>query len=84
VHNCKDFAGNPHLYQFRLSQKKHGQLFSERPEETVEFDSALEESFYGSFAGLNTGWAISREPEPLIAGKWLYIPDFLLESTLAA
>ncbi len=26
-----------------------------------------------------TGWQITREPEPLVAGRYLYIPDFLLE-----
>jgi predicted nuclease of restriction endonuclease-like RecB superfamily len=75
----KDFSGAPRVYKFVLSQRKHGDLFRTWPEEPVEFDSALEEAFYGAFAGFNTGWSISREPEPLITGKWLYIPDFLLE-----
>lgn len=75
----KDFSGAPRVYKFVLSQKKHGDLFREWPEEPVEFDSALEEAFYGAFASSGTGWSISREPEPLITGKWLYIPDFLLE-----
>jgi hypothetical protein len=75
----KDFSGEPRVYQFRLSEQKHGDLFRTWPEEPVQFDSSLEEAFYGSFAGLKTGWMISREPEPLIAGKTLFIPDFLLE-----
>ncbi|HEY3272862.1 MAG TPA: DUF790 family protein [Methanocella sp.] len=75
----KDFSGAPRVYRFTLSQRKHGDLFRDWPEDSVVFDSALEESFYGAFASSNTGWAISREPEPLITGKWLYIPDFLLE-----
>jgi predicted nuclease of restriction endonuclease-like RecB superfamily len=75
----KDFSGAPRVYHFALSQQKHGDLFRTWPEEPVEFDSALEESFYGAFAGFNAGWSISREPEPLITGRWLYIPDFLLE-----
>ena len=75
----KDFSGAPRVYQFRLSEQKHGDLFRTWPEGPEQFDSSLEESFYGAFAGLKTGWTISREPEPLIAGKWLYIPDFLLE-----
>ncbi len=75
----KDFSGSPHVYRFTLSQQKHGSLFREWPEEPVEFDSAIEESFYGAFASSASGWTIAREPEPLIAGKWLYIPDFLLE-----
>ncbi|OPY27843.1 MAG: hypothetical protein A4E28_01807 [Methanocella sp. PtaU1.Bin125] len=75
----KDFSGAPRVYQFRLSEGKHGDLFRAWPEEPDQFDSSVEESFYGAFAGLQTGWSISREPEPLIAGKYLYIPDFLLE-----
>ncbi|MGA9141799.1 MAG: DUF790 family protein [Methanocella sp.] len=75
----KDFSGAPRVYQFRLSEQKQGDLFRTWPEGPEQFDSSLEESFYGAFAGLKTGWTISREPEPLIAGKWLYIPDFLLE-----
>jgi uncharacterized protein len=75
----KDFSGAPRVYRFVLSQRKHGNLFRTWPEDRVEFDSALEEAFYGAFASSATGWAISREPEPLITGKWLYIPDFLLE-----
>jgi uncharacterized protein len=74
-----DFSGAPRVYKFVLSQKKHGDLFRDGPEEPVEFDSALEEAFYGAFASSSTGWSISLEPEPLITGKWLYIPDFLLE-----
>jgi hypothetical protein len=75
----KDFSGAPRVYRFELSQRKHGGLFRTWPEGPVEFDSALEEAFYGAFASSSAGWSISREPEPLITGKWLYIPDFLLE-----
>ena len=46
---------------------------------TTTFDSEPEEKFYESFLNAGTGWSISREPEPLITGKYLFIPDFLLE-----
>lgn len=75
----KDYEGNPHVYRFSLSSHKHGQLFGSPPGEEVTFDSTVEEAFYKSMAGTGTGWSISREPEPLIAGKYLFIPDFLLE-----
>jgi len=45
----------------------------------IEFDSEPEEKFYDSLGNAGTGWSITREPEPLIAGRYLYIPDFLLE-----
>ncbi|WP_424357084.1 DUF790 family protein [Methanocella sp. MCL-LM] len=75
----KDFAGNPKLYTFSLSEDKHGGLFRPGLQKEIEFDSSAEEIFYTSFANAATGWAISREPEPLITGKYLFIPDFLLE-----
>lgn len=75
----KDYAGNPRVYRFAMSERKHGDLFGSPADEPVTFDSALEESFYDSMAGPGTGWSVRREPEPLIAGKSLFIPDFLLE-----
>lgn len=75
----KDFSGNPKLYTFSMSEDKHCELFRPGLEKDVEFDSSAEEMFYNSFANAATGWSISREPEPLITGKYLFIPDFLLE-----
>lgn len=43
------------------------------------FDSAVEERFARSFNSHNTGWTLRREPEPLIAGRHVFIPDFSLE-----
>ena len=77
----KDFNGNPRVYQFTMAEQTHGHLFGglSMLNESVEFDSEPEERFYDSFRNAGSGWAISREPEPLIADKYLYIPDFLLE-----
>jgi len=76
----KDFAGNPKLYTFTMSEDKHGSLFGDMASEPpIEFDSAPEKAFYKSFSNAGTGWSIIREPEPLIAGKSIFIPDFLLE-----
>lgn len=77
----KDFNGNPRLYQFRMDEHTHDHLFGDAAGTyaDIEFDSEPEERFYDSLANADTGWAIVREPEPLIAGKYLYIPDFLLE-----
>jgi predicted nuclease of restriction endonuclease-like RecB superfamily len=43
------------------------------------FDSSVEEKFASSFNSLNTGWELRREPEPLIAGRHVMIPDFSFE-----
>ncbi len=77
----KDFNGNPRIYIFNMDEGSHGHLFGDFAGafQGVEFDSEPEERFYDSFGNAATGWAITREPEPLIAGRYLYIPDFLLE-----
>lgn len=75
----KDFSGNPKLYTFSMKEEVHGSLFRPGQDKPLEFDSSAEEMFHASFANAATGWAISREPEPLITGKYLFIPDFLLE-----
>ena len=43
------------------------------------YDSTTEERFAKSFLSYGTGWALKREPEPLIAGTHVLIPDFLFE-----
>lgn len=77
----RDFQGNARLYRFSMTERAHGRLFAGAagayPE--VDFDSEPEERFYEAFANAGTGWSIVREPEPLVAGRYLYVPDFLLE-----
>ncbi len=77
----KDFNGDPRMYKFSMDEHTHGHLFGDlaKLDNGTEFDSGPEEKFYDSFRNAGTGWSISREPEPLIAGKYLYVPDFLLE-----
>jgi predicted nuclease of restriction endonuclease-like RecB superfamily len=43
------------------------------------YDSTVEEKFARSFLSYGTGWALRREPEPLIAGTHVLIPDFSFE-----
>jgi predicted nuclease of restriction endonuclease-like RecB superfamily len=43
------------------------------------YDSTTEEKFAKSFLSYGTGWALKREPEPLIAGTHVLIPDFRFE-----
>ena len=47
--------------------------------EEVAFDSLVEKRFYRDFQSLNSGWELTREPTPLIAGKHVLIPDFSFE-----
>ncbi len=77
----KDFNGDPRMYKFSMDEHTHGHLFGDlaKLDNGMEFDSEPEEKFYDSFKNAGTGWNISREPEPLITGKYLYVPDFLLE-----
>ncbi len=45
------------------------------------FDSSVEERFAGAFASSygSMGWTLRREPEPLVAGTHVLIPDFVFE-----
>ncbi len=43
------------------------------------YDSSTEEKFSRSFLSYGTGWVLRREPEPLIAGTHVLIPDFCFE-----
>lgn len=43
------------------------------------YDSTVEERFAKRFNSYNTGWALRREPEPLLAGRYVLIPDFSFE-----
>ncbi len=43
------------------------------------FDSLVERRFYQDFAALESEWKLSREPEPLIVGNEVFIPDFSFE-----
>lgn len=55
-------------------------LFPAAPEpgaEEAEYDSSLERDF--ATACSLDGWRVTREPEPLLAGRSVLIPDFLIE-----
>ncbi|MDR2707202.1 MAG: DUF790 family protein [Nitrososphaerota archaeon] len=46
---------------------------------TTKYDSSTEENFANQFKAVNPGWHIKREPEPILAGHQVIIPDFSLE-----
>jgi predicted nuclease of restriction endonuclease-like RecB superfamily len=43
------------------------------------YDSTVEERFARAFEAYNSGWLLKREPEPLLAGRHVLIPDFSFE-----
>ncbi|MCP8303852.1 MAG: DUF790 family protein [archaeon] len=43
------------------------------------YDSTVEERFARSFHTHDSGWVLRREPEPLLAGRHVMIPDFSFE-----
>jgi len=66
------------IYAFNLESWKHSPLFGDK--QAVEaYDSAVEEDFANRFTALSSGWQLKREPEPVIAGKHVLIPDFSFE-----
>lgn len=74
----RDVDGKPRVYEFLLTYRDK-YLFSVKEREREEFDSSVEEDFYMSFQSLGTDWKIRREPEALVAGSSVFVPDFSLE-----
>ena len=69
---------NNRLYRFVLSDK-FSRILPRYKLELVDYDSELEKIFYRRFTTLGSGWKLYREPEPLIAGRSVFIPDFVFE-----
>jgi predicted nuclease of restriction endonuclease-like RecB superfamily len=66
------------IYTFKLESWKHSPLFGSR--QAIEsYDSAVEENFVKRFRALGSDWQLKREPEPVIAGHYVLIPDFSFE-----
>jgi len=63
------------LLTFNLNSTRHAWLFPKR--QIIEsYDSSVEEDFANRFKALKTGWTITREPEPIITGTTVMLPDF--------
>ncbi len=74
----RDVEGKPRVYEFILTYRdKH--LLNVKEREKELFDSRIEKDFYVTFQSLGTGWKIQREPEGLVAGSSVFVPDFVLE-----
>jgi len=66
------------IYSFRINSNKHKHLFKVS-DKNIVYDSKVEADFGSSFQALKAKWIIKREPEPLIVGKHVMIPDFSFE-----
>jgi predicted nuclease of restriction endonuclease-like RecB superfamily len=66
------------IYSFRINSFTHKDLFRVQDEPEV-YDSIVEADFGSRFQSLKTKWILRREPEPLIVGKHVMIPDFSFE-----
>ncbi|MGZ4950469.1 MAG: DUF790 family protein [Halobacteriota archaeon] len=71
----------PKLLKLELNVKTARDLLPvQRPRKTEEqYDSSVEAAFARSFTALKLGWALKREPELLVAGRYVFIPDFSFE-----
>ncbi|HUU88535.1 MAG TPA: DUF790 family protein [Candidatus Glassbacteria bacterium] len=66
------------IYSFRIDSSNHKDLFRIQ-DNTEVYDSVVEADFGSRFQALKTKWVMRREPEPLIVGKHVMIPDFSFE-----
>ncbi len=64
-------------YKFILNNESE-RLFPSFKKVEVTYDSELEEEFAKRFVTVTGEWKLIREPEPLISGKTIFIPDFLI------
>ncbi|MCW4006593.1 MAG: DUF790 family protein [Candidatus Bathyarchaeota archaeon] len=68
------------ICSFKIESQKHAS-FLRKPAvpSQASYDSAVEARFASQFKALHTGWSLKREPEPVIAGTQVMVPDFTLE-----
>ena len=66
------------LLKLDLYSEKHGGTMKalEEPEGAEVYDSQVEQNFAERFRALDTGWTLTREPEPIPVGRRVMIPDF--------
>jgi predicted nuclease of restriction endonuclease-like RecB superfamily len=67
------------ICSFNMENTKHGSLFRKPTFQLVTYDSADEARFASQFKAVNSGWTLKREPEPVLAGNQVIVPDFSLE-----
>lgn len=70
---------NNKIYDFKIWSGRHGGVFGKTTGLDVGFDSVVEQNFSARFRALDSGWRLRREPEPVPAGRYVIIPDFIFE-----
>ncbi len=71
------FRGKYSIYKFTLNDESKYLYPQQMLEDKVTYDSFLEEDFHKKFVALKSDWNIIREPEPLVVGTRIFIPDFV-------
>jgi predicted nuclease of restriction endonuclease-like RecB superfamily len=66
------------ICDFKIERGKHHALFGSY-QSPLSFDSMVEQDFAARFQALDSGWRLRREPEPVLAGRKVIIPDFSFE-----
>ncbi|MGZ4850130.1 MAG: DUF790 family protein [Candidatus Bathyarchaeia archaeon] len=67
------------IFDFKIESQKYASQFKKPFQPIVTYDSSVEVDFASQFQAVTSGWVLRREPEPVIAGKQVIIPDFSLE-----
>ena len=67
------------ICNFRIESSKQGSILKSPKPSAITFDSTVEADFSRRFQALKSGWSLVREPEPILAGNQVIIPDFSLE-----
>ena len=66
------------ICDFKIESWKHRALLGSY-KSPISYDSVVEQDFAARFQALNSEWRLKREPEPVLAGKKVIIPDFAFE-----
>lgn len=71
----------PKLLELELDSRTVGDRLPRHGAEATRerYDSSVEAAFARSFKALKLGWNLKREPELLVAGRYVFIPDFSFE-----
>jgi len=67
------------ICNFNIESQKHAPLLKPPKPQPLTYDSTTEENFANQFQAVNSGWTLKREPEPIITGNHILIPDFSLQ-----
>ncbi|NYT00736.1 MAG: DUF790 family protein [Methanocellales archaeon] len=72
------YGNKPRILEFTMDGDSYSYALASGYS-SQDFDSTIEQKFSHGFNSLDTGWFLRREPEPLFAGRSVFIPDFSFE-----